>query len=602
MIPGIHIKWRLASEQPSSFPSLIKLIFKKMNSSVNHTKITFFIAFICLVMLSSLHAQVITFEPGSIGMANPSEGLVVSNQYANIGCGVTFFLGDPNAAVPQRPVIAQVGKQGGSANAFFGPSNTFCGSSPATVGDMPDATANTGCFFLTDDTDPWNFPAETLSVVYSSPSQAAEGDILDVDGDEEWVINAYDNGTLVHTVTIGPFPISGPQNGMANHWIMNPPGSVTFDMLMLIQIGDGTDGIGWALDNFDPCATYLWENYCCEGTNLVKYGNFESGNTGFSSDYSYEGTISGTSLSPGEYSVVTGGQASTLRSIWDVVDHGSCSYFSEFMVVDGMTQQSGSKEIYKTSVGLDKDKEYRFCAYFKNLPTCAFDIEPTVTIHVSGSPPFTQTISAGSGACDWVEVSFPLATTLANTSIAIFLDETGNGDGNDLAIDDISIQEIEEVPFAWVDFNLDMVETGPSTFELTASYPGYPNPENCFSWWSVCELDETLTCIPGTEVINPPAWWTYPTPHSFEGYVGTSTLIGTSPGVFQLGRSYKITYGAWCDCMGWNEKSMIYIPEEGISQPAPEDRPKFELREDQIQEAMRSLMEGSSKTHEQETH
>jgi hypothetical protein len=42
--------------------------------------------------------------------------------------------------------------------------------------------------------------------------------------------------------------------------------------------------------------------------------------------------------------------------------------------------------------------------------------------------------------------------------------------------------------------------------------------------------------------------WTTPGPTQFPGYVGTSTLTGTAPGVFQVQKKYRVIYTVFGEC------------------------------------------------------
>lgn len=98
-----------------------------------------------------------------------------------------------------------------------------------------------------------------------------------------------------------------------------------------------------------------------------------------------------------------------------------------------------------------------------------------------------------------------------------------------------------------------------TSFNITATQPSITFSNACGYFWQVCELDANNNCIPGTTVINPSQWWTYPST-TFSGYNGTSSLSGSSPGKFDINKKYRITYGVWCECMDWNQNSWIYNP------------------------------------------
>ncbi|WP_158838835.1 T9SS type A sorting domain-containing protein [Polaribacter sp. L3A8] len=182
--------------------------------------------------------------------------------------------------------------------------------------------------------------------------------------------------------------------------------------------------------------------YCCDATNLVDNANFEAGNTGFSSDYSQTATTF-----PGEYNVTTTAAAFGAN----IKDHSYCAdpttYASnnKFLVVNGKTQQAGSSTVWEqTLTGLEKGKTYKVCANFKNMPQCTFDIKPQVTLEAASSNAMFTVNMATTDPCAWQTETINFTATGTTETVKIILNETGNGDGNDLAIDDIYVGEVED--------------------------------------------------------------------------------------------------------------------------------------------------------------
>nr|MCH9661731.1 T9SS type A sorting domain-containing protein [Bacteroidota bacterium] len=183
--------------------------------------------------------------------------------------------------------------------------------------------------------------------------------------------------------------------------------------------------------------------YCCDDENLVANGNFEAGNIGFSSSY-----IQTASTFPGEYDVTNSAGAFGAT----VTDHSFCAdpvmYASNdlFMVVNGSTQQSSTAVVWQqTLTGLEQGERYKFCANFKNMPQCTFDILPQVFLNAGTSSSGAQTINTvASDPCDWQTVDITFTATGSSQNIQILLDEGGNGDGNDVAIDDIYVGKLSD--------------------------------------------------------------------------------------------------------------------------------------------------------------
>jgi hypothetical protein len=339
--------------------------------------------------------------------------------------------------------------------------------------------------------------------------------------------------------------------------------------------------------------------YCCSGENLVKNGNFEDGNTGFVSNYQYRSLPPfhpfTNWVAPGQYSIVKSADAQEICGQWIVKDHSACNngIGEKFMVVNGKTQQSSNGAvIWQQTVATEKDSNYKFCAYFRNLAQCCFDITPNVTITFDpGTPIPATTINVDAPPCGWQLLDKTFTATSASVTIKIILDETGNGDGNDLAIDDISLQKVPQAPQAstQVSFSTSFPSQYPGYYNVTATQPpppiagGFSDPWNCGYYWRVSEIDAAGNEVPGTIMSNPSTWWTYPST-KFPGYNG-----GT-PGLFKFNKMYRITYGVWCKCLTWTQSSWVFEYNAGTKAAKPTIRPdeKYKLPPGSIEEIIKN--------------
>ena len=250
---------------------------------------------------------------------------------------------------------------------------------------------------------------------------------------------------------------------------------------------------------------------CCDDSpNLIINGNFEGGNVGFISDYSFTANYSANSIAPGMYGVGSAVQALAVSPNWILEDHSSCAGFQNdrVLLVNGRTQQPGSgfpyppfdqgNLIWEQSItDFTPGADYQFCGSFKNLPQTAFDILPEIYINITSSVtntfgPFT--INAGPGACDWEEISAEF-TTVASTQaihIQIYLVPYGNGDGNDLAIDDLGLHELQEVDFG---ISVTGIQNGvglEGSFGLPGSGDDGQFDPSCSYVWRVIDLDANV--------------------------------------------------------------------------------------------------------------
>ena len=88
---------------------------------------------------------------------------------------------------------------------------------------------------------------------------------------------------------------------------------------------------------------------------------------------------------------------------------------------------------------------YELCAFFKNLQQCCFDITPTIDVLVDGDSVASIILdNTSTNPCDWQNVNIPIEVNSNSVTISLELDESLLGDGNDFAIDDISLYELEE--------------------------------------------------------------------------------------------------------------------------------------------------------------
>jgi len=194
---------------------------------------TIYICAASLFISTAANAGPITFE--TIPGGTPSEGLTIFDQFLATE-GVTFSLvGGGN------PVLAEIGSP---TTAFIGPGG---GDSPAAA----DA-ASIGQFFLTDDGATSGTVPAALLVNYSTPTSNASGVVLDIDGGETFLIEAFDgvNGT---GISQGTFTINAGDadtgNGVASDWFFSLGSASIRSIIFSGSRPSGFFGLGF--DNFD---------------------------------------------------------------------------------------------------------------------------------------------------------------------------------------------------------------------------------------------------------------------------------------------------------------------------------------------------------------
>ena len=325
---------------------------------------------------------------------------------------------------------------------------------------------------------------------------------------------------------------------------------------------------------------------CCPGSeNLMQFSDFEALSLltlgGIPSDYEKEEAIAPGSLAPGEYAFLNEVEANTICNDWYIRDHTTCNDDGIFVVVNGNTGQDGSKKVWSGNVNIQAGKNYTFCAYFRNLSSSCGNqnpVTPKVDVKFgmenSNFDILDQVIITDpSDGCNWMKISRTISFDFDHTlNISIHLDESEAGDGNVLAIDDISIQEIPPLPDQYVKFGLSIpIDQGDGFYRFTATAAAIPDAiGNCNFAWEIVKLDDNYQEITGTKIYNPSEWWalpTYATSINFPGYNPlTNTLQDFSPssswpaGRFKYAERYRITRAVWCDCYSWNKSSLIIEP------------------------------------------
>lgn len=395
-------------------------------------------------------------------------------------------------------------------------------------------------------------------------------------GTVQIALNIYQNGVLLTTIN-SPVLSSG-----TNYCFGVTPGSIPGMNLSLsgydyTAIGNFTIG-STSLSPFylfsppdgripgqnNDCA-FVTPKQCCPGTNVIVNGGFESGNTGFTSAYTYQSAVAAGSVITGQYGILTDAQALTVSPTWIT----NCGAYNKHMVVNGGTCAGINKLVWSQTVAVKPGTTYKFCGEFKNLPQCGFDVKPRVTVNITQAAGQTVPLSASVGGtinvpnapCNWVTLdqTVVIPAGLTSVTITIYLSEPTVNDGNDLAIDNLAFIALNPVGSSQTMFSFNPYNITGSTYNVSAA-ASVALPAGCKHWWEVAELNATTyAVIPSTEVINPPAWQPLAT-NTFIGYVGTSTLSGAAPGLFQMNKVYRFVYGRYCTCEGLTKRFLIYGP------------------------------------------
>lgn len=197
----------------------------------------------------------------------------------------------------------------------------------------------------------------------------------------------------------------------------------------ILDAGGGYDYYTW--HNGDDSQTFIADTsgqYIVEvanvGANLVTNGDFEQGNSGFSSDYNYFIT---TNTVAGQYTV--GSTPPSYNSGWsNCVDHTSS--LGNMMIVNGATV--ANEFVWCQEVAVSPNTDYVFSLWGQAI----YNIDPAILqFSINGNPVGTN-INFTSTTCVWEEF-YEVWNSGSNTVVEICILNQNTAGGNDFAIDDI---------------------------------------------------------------------------------------------------------------------------------------------------------------------
>lgn len=191
--------------------------------------------------------------------------------------------------------------------------------------------------------------------------------------------------------------------------------------------------------------------------NLVVNGDFEKGNTGFSSTYLFKDASTATNPTPAEQFSEEGYPTRKILNLgngaYTINDYvfwpGWNSWknckgrggIGKFLYTDAAT--TAGSYIWEQTVNVVAGKTYEFSAWVANIDTNAVTNPsgnplPQANIFINGNPLFTPYIPISSTTCLWQKISQTWTATTTGP-ISLRVDEISKvNNGNDFAIDDIT--------------------------------------------------------------------------------------------------------------------------------------------------------------------
>lgn len=261
-------------------------------------------------------------------------------------------------------------------------------------------------------------------------------------------VNAGPDSTICKGVSI---QLQGTgQTGYSYLWTSTPPDpSISNPNILTPTVQPSTTTI------------YTLEGTIMSTTNLVDNGDFEQGNTGFTSDYDYCDQPNCLYSSPpyGEYGI--GNNPNYFHTGFPSCgDHTSGS--GNMMICNG--DEYLNFTLYETTVNnISTYTEYELSAWITSLVWSIPQFGAHFSFEINGNP--VGTYSATSNICTWGNPNFIWNSGSASSAVIRIVNTSAiqSGLGNDFALDDITLREV----FTYTDYCVvTVVDVPTSDFEI----------------------------------------------------------------------------------------------------------------------------------------
>jgi plastocyanin len=290
-----------------------------------------------------------------------------------------------------------------------------------------------------------NSVSTTNSVTWSTVSGQAKLSLVG-EGDQsvDLAYHFYQTGTNTPVVVSPEVIFRSLDGGLRQEVIQTLKSQVakyTLDNSSSISVTSVLNGAGTADDEYKFTSS--------AGANLISNPGFESGNTGFTSSYSYLGEHgTGNSIAQGSW-----GEGKYAYFNDNRTPNSSNSYFNlttanngdSFLLID--IGNDTTHAFWQTALTLTPGKNYVFSAYLANINDSNSNIKPNVNFVLANSGG-TSVLAAsgnlntgGSSLTPWQEVTSAFTATLASNTLEL-ISNTPGLIGNDLALDDVEVREV----------------------------------------------------------------------------------------------------------------------------------------------------------------
>ncbi len=168
---------------------------------------------------------------------------------------------------------------------------------------------------------------------------------------------------------------------------------------------------------------------------LVTNGDFEAGNSGFSSGYTYVAPGGGNLVPPAVYTVDTNANNSH-SAFASYGDHTTGQGL--YMIVNGDTTSGTTVWEASTNAALVMGQQYTFSAYISNAHPAS---PATLDLQVDGN---SVAMGSPTGLGAWSLISGSFTASANSTALLSIVNSNPAFTGNDFAIDDISVEAVPE--------------------------------------------------------------------------------------------------------------------------------------------------------------
>lgn len=175
-----------------------------------------------------------------------------------------------------------------------------------------------------------------------------------------------------------------------------------------------------------------------DNTELVTNGNFESGNTGFSSSYTYVSNPAPVTnnLLEGEYTVKTN-PSSTHQCFAACSDKTSGS--GNMIIFNG--SKTANVSVWSQTISVIPNTDYIFSAWLQNVTCPPYGFNAALQFSINGNL-LGNVFNSESTVCRWKQFYQLWNSGNSTTAIISVVNQYTSADGNDFALDDISFRKL----------------------------------------------------------------------------------------------------------------------------------------------------------------